>query len=118
MSRIDVLIHEFIKLHNGEAMNSREIERALLKRCAAIARGQEQLPRDQREANFVRVAGMILVSKRPTEAARLMASSSAYFEDHPSDLVLPEEVVRKGWVISLPRLRAMLIQELAPPHSS
>lgn len=93
-------------------MDSREQERLLLVRCAAIARGQEHVVRDQREANFVHVAGMILGSKLPQESERLMKSSASYFKDNLGEAIPPEEVVRKGWVISLPRLRSMLLHEL------
>lgn len=93
-------------------MDSREQERVLLTRCASIARGLEHVVRDQREANFVRIAGMILVSKFPADSERLIAASRDYFQAYPSELVSPEEVVRKGWVISLPRLRSMLVHEL------
>jgi hypothetical protein len=43
---------------------------------------------------------------------RLMAASQDYFDQHPGERLDPEDVVRKGWVASLPRLRDMLREQL------
>lgn len=89
-------------------MDSREVERALLNRCAAVAKGELAYADDQREANVFRLASMILRSELPAEAARLMAASNMYFQVHPADRVASETILKNGWVMSLPRLRSML----------
>ena len=93
-------------------MTSRDVERALLNRCAAAAMGELAHASDQREANVFRLASMVLRPRMPSEAARLMTASERYFKQHPSDLLASGDVVRNGWVLSVPRLRDMLTMQL------
>ena len=93
-------------------MTARENESALLTRCAVAAREAAPAARDQREANVFRVAAMVVQSRFPSESGRLMRASEQYFATHPAERLASEQVVRKGWVVSLPRLRDMLSQQL------
>ncbi|TDF52834.1 hypothetical protein [Cupriavidus sp. L7L] len=93
-------------------MTARDEERKVLDRCEAASRGDVSVAADQREANVFRVAAMVLQSRFPMEAARMMAASDQYFRTHPADLVPSAEVVRNGWVWGLPRLRDMLTMQL------
>lgn len=68
---------------------ARDIEAAMLSRCAAVAR-----------------LGAAVADARDSAAER-------YFAEHPQDRMEPAEVVRCGWVASLPRLRDMLGRKLA-----
>ncbi|MCM0754212.1 hypothetical protein M7784_03000 [Desulfovibrio aminophilus] len=90
-------------------MTARDVESALLSRCAAVARG-DAAPKalDQREANVFRVASMIVWTRFPSESQLLEQVSAEYFAEHPDAKLPSEEVVRNGWVTSLPRLRDML----------
>ena len=63
-----------------DAMTVRDSEAALLARCATVAREATPSARDQHEANVFRLA----------------------------ERLDPAEVVRKGWVSTLPRLRDRL----------
>jgi hypothetical protein len=87
---------------------AREFEAEMLKRCVAAARGLLQAAQDQREANVFRLAGMVLYSRFLAESKHLTMVSERYFVEHKNDLLPGDEVVQKGWVISLPRLRDML----------
>jgi hypothetical protein len=80
----------------------------MLARCTAVARGRMADVRGPEEANVFRVAAMVVQSRYPNESASLRDASDRYFLRHPGDRVEASEVVRKGWVISLPRLRDML----------
>lgn len=93
-------------------MTARELEAALLTRCATAAREVASAARDQREANVFRLAAMVVQSRFPHESRRLMQASEQYFTRHPHERLAPEEVVRNGWVLSLPRLRDMLSHQL------
>lgn len=93
-------------------MTARDVESALLARCSAVARGSDPSARDQREANVFRLAAMVIQSRFPDESARLMQASEQYFASHPTEKLAPAEVVRKGWVLNLPRLRDMLSHRL------
>lgn len=93
-------------------MAARDIESALLAQCAAIAQGGAHDAQDQREANVFRLAAMVLQSRHPRESQQLMQASNRYFGEHPGELLPSVDVVRQGWVISLPRLRDMLSQRL------
>lgn len=94
-------------------MTAREAEREMLRRCASVARAASAMAFDQKEANVFRLAAMVVQSRFPKEAAQLMQVSDGCFSSHPADLLPAAEVVRRGWVISLPRLRDRLIRELA-----
>lgn len=93
-------------------MAAREAESALLNRCSVVAREPAQSAQDQREANVFRLAAMVIRSRFPGEAMWLMQASERYFAVHPNEKLAPAEVVRKGWVLSLPRLRDMLSHRL------
>jgi len=93
-------------------MTARETESALLARCSVVARELTQSAQDQREANVFRLAAMVVQSRFPSESMCLMRASERYFDAHPNERLAPAEVVRKGWVLSLPRLRDMLSHRL------
>lgn len=93
-------------------MSSRDVEQTLLSRCAAAANGELARATDQREANVFRLASMVLRPRMPSEADRLLTASESYFNQHPADLVASGDVVRNGWVLSVPRLRDMLTMRL------
>jgi hypothetical protein len=83
-------------------------------RCVAVAKEGSQSAEDQREANVFRLAAMVIQPRRghTTESKRLMQASEQYVAVHPTEELEPGEVVRKGWIISLPRLRDMLSARL------
>lgn len=84
-------------------------EAAMLDRCVAVARSERVCEAlDGREANVLRVAAMVVQSRFPAESKRLMECAVSYFAVHPDALAPAAEVVRKGDVISLPRLRDSL----------
>lgn len=93
-------------------MTARDAESALLARCSAVAREVAQSAHDQREANVFRLAAMVVQSRFPSESMCLMRASERYFDSHPNERLAPADVVRKGWVLSLPRLRDMLSRRL------
>lgn len=93
-------------------MTARDAESALLARCSAVARGGAQSAQDQREANVFRLAAMVVQSRFPSESMCLMRASERYFDSHQNERLAPADVVRKGWVLSLPRLRDMLSHRL------
>lgn len=94
-------------------MTARDVESALLTRCAAVAREVAPTAQDQREANVFRLASMVVRSEFPRESNSLMLASEQYFATHPNESLLPDAVVRNGWVLSLPRLRDMLCHRLS-----
>lgn len=93
-------------------MNSRELEKILLDRCVFVAQHPGATAGNGAEANVFRLAGSVLRSRLPAEASRLKAVSAAYFEQHPNEQLPTAEVVRRGLVVSMPRLRDMLSQKL------
>jgi hypothetical protein len=93
-------------------MTARDVESALLARCSAVAREATQTAQDQKEANVFQLAAMVVQSQFPTESKCLMQASDRYFAAHPNERLSSAEVVRRGWVMSLPRLRDMLSRQL------
>ncbi len=102
-------------------MTPREVESALLARCSVVARETNETSeasemmwgaQDQREANVFQLAAMILPSRFPAESKCLIQASERYFASHPNERLTSAEVVRRGWVVSLPRFRDMLSHQL------
>lgn len=89
-------------------MTARDIESAMLDRCVAVAQEAGQSALNQREANVFWLAAMVIVNQFPSASKRLMQASEQYFSVHPSEKIDPEDVIRNGWVITLPRLRDRL----------
>lgn len=102
-------------------MNARDTESVLLDRCTAVA-GQAspavQAAQNAREANVFHLAALVLRPHFPQAAAQWQQASRLYFAAHPQEQVDLPEVVRKGWVVSLPRLRDMLSQRLRGMQAS
>lgn len=92
-------------------MTARDVESALLARCSSVAREATQSAQDQREANVFRLAAMVVQSRFPVESRCLLQASEQYFALHPNERLAPADVVRKGWIFSLPRLRDMLTHQ-------
>lgn len=71
-----------------------------------------QAAENAREANVFHLAAMVLRPHFPQAAAQWQQASRLYFAAHPQEQMDLPEIVRKGWVASLPRLRQMLSQRL------
>ncbi len=93
-------------------MTARSVELKMLDRCVAAAKGASSEAQNQQEANVFRLAAMVLGHRFPVECGNLMAVSNHYFALHPGEQLPPAEVVNKGWVFGLSRLRDMLSKKL------
>jgi hypothetical protein len=91
---------------------ARKTEAQMLAACVRATQSESFDAAGEEEANVFRLAATVLFSKNPTESARLLSASDRYFSQHPEQKLPPAEVVNKGWVSSLPRLRDMLRAEL------
>jgi hypothetical protein len=109
---IGTIAHCVVLPQEPPVVNARDLESALLARCALAAREAGPGPQDQREANVFRLAAMVIHSRFPDEGQCLMRASEQYFVAHPHERLAPAEVVRQGWVLNLPRLRDMLSHQL------
>jgi hypothetical protein len=98
-------------------ISARDVEQALLARCVAVARDAAQDALDQKEANVFLLAASVIRSRCPAEAARLSQASAQYFAAHPEEQLFPAEVVRRGWVVTLPRFRDLLLRRLQQGES-
>jgi hypothetical protein len=94
----------------GIDTNPRNREARMLDRCAMVANdgSTTMIPSDGREANVFRVASMVIQSRYPIESKRLMDSAERYYFVRPLDRAPAVDVIHRGDVISLPRLRDML----------
>lgn len=88
--------------------SAREREERLIARCVEAAHASFATAADAVEANVFRLAGMVSRTEYPDECKNLLAVSQRYFDAYPDALVHPEEVIRQGWLVSLPRLRDLL----------
>lgn len=93
-------------------MNARDLEAALIERCSVAAREQAQAARNQQEANVFYLAAMLVRSRFPCASSSLLQASDRYFAVHPDERLAPCDIVRKGWIPSLPRMRDMLAHRL------
>lgn len=92
---------------------SRDVESGQLDRCLAVANGHAQNPAlDVREANVFCLTAMVLRPRFPDEAVRLTQSGERYFDAHPSERLGAAVIIQKGWILDLPRWRAMLVRRL------
>ena len=79
-----------------------------LYRCTAVAHGKLLAAQNQREAHVFPVAAALVLSQFPRQSQCLLRASEPYFAAPPGRQLAVTEVVGKGRVPSLPRLRAML----------
>ena len=93
-------------------MSGRESEAVMLDRCRGVAMRGAEGASDQREANVFRLAAMLVRARHPLSSAGLMAASERYFLAHPDERLAAEDVLRRGWLTSLPRLRDLLEAQL------
>lgn len=93
-------------------MDARQHEEKLVARCFAVASGDATAPIDEREANVFRIVATILGPQHAAEADRLLAVSSAWFLAHNVEALPAAEVVRRGWIVSLPRMRQFVCRAL------
>ena len=92
--------------------NPREAEEVMLMSCLEVAQGVRAMPCSAQQANVMRVAAMVIGKSFPVSHKRLSAAAARDFEAHPGDKVESAEVVRLGWVSTLPRLRDRLEHKL------
>ncbi len=102
----------FMRLLGVVVRSAREVEEALLMACLEIASSLRGMPCSAKEANVVCVAAVIIGSGFPVSRKRLMDAAMRYFEMHADAKVEKAEVVRRGWVLNLPRLRDRLERKL------
>jgi hypothetical protein len=104
------------KLSEQATSDARQVEAAWLGFCVSAAqpvqKGPHVLAQDERQANVLRVAGLVIQSRFPQEAKRMLAVGNAYLSAHPDHQLHASEVIRRGWVTNLPRLRDMLSRSL------
>lgn len=94
--------------------DAREAEAELMNRCILAAHGEIRVADNARDANVFRVAAMVLPEGLGAQSRRLAAAAQAFFDSAPAEELDSGEVVRRGWVISLPRLRQTLASLLDP----
>lgn len=92
--------------------NPREAEEVMLMSCLEVAQGVREMPCSAQQANVMRVAAMVIGRSFPASQKRLSAAAARYFEAHPGEAVESAEIVRRGWVSNLPRLRDRLERKL------
>jgi len=85
----------------------------MLDRCALVARGDHPAALDEREANLLRLASMLVRPRSAEASARLRRAADAFFVNEPAALRDSGEMIRLGWLISLPRFRELLDSRLA-----
>lgn len=93
-------------------MDPRDTEHAMLERCALVARSENAVAADAREANVFRLAGMVVRSQFPAPSARLRDAGERYFVTHPDEMLSAAQVLKNNWIVGLPRLRDMLSHRL------
>lgn len=94
-------------------MTSRNTEQRLVQTCVRVAAGEHTSSLDKQTANIIRLAAMLVRSNHPAASMRLRDVASDYFAGHGMSPLATEELLRRGWVISLPRFRSILDRELA-----
>jgi len=93
-------------------MNARDKEQAMLDTCKLIAAGRMCIPETSEQANVVNIAAMLCSSADAVASDRLHDAAARYFDKHPDAHLSTQEVLKRGWKISLPRFRSMLEKQV------
>ncbi len=96
---------------------SREREATFIALCVNVARGAKIAPLSQADANVLAAAATITSSRFPVESARMKRVSEEYFAQHPKQALPLPEMVRRGWVMGVPRFRDFLMREMRKESS-
>jgi len=86
-------------------------EDAVLARCEAAARGALGQAADASEASLFLLAAALLPARYEANSQRLRSAAQPY--ETAGATVDAGEVVRRGWIVSLPRFRHGLAERLA-----
>lgn len=97
-----------------DLVSARDAEAWLAARCRQLAADPDGIAQDVREANALRLAAMLLGPGLQAEAQCLLRACERYFAEHAEERLPAAEVLRRGWVASLPRLRETLRRSLRP----
>lgn len=92
-------------------LTAREAEERLLNFCILALKG-ETVPQNEKEANVLRLASYFIAPAFPEYSKKLATLSDQYFSNHPNEIISSGEMVRRGYVIGLPRFRDMLARKL------
>lgn len=84
----------------------------MLETCRQIAEGNHIDITSDAQANVVSVAAKLCRSKNEQAARELQDAALHWFEYHPDTELSTQQVIQRGWIISLPRFRSMLDREL------
>lgn len=93
-------------------LSARSREMQLLDLCHHVAAVQLQQALTDEQANVLHVASMLIFNDRPEKSDRLRAAAQAHFNAHPESEVSTQEVVRKRWIIGLPRFQRALLERM------
>jgi len=93
--------------------SARLAEAQALERCLMVIRGQLLSAENFQEANVFRVAASLIRSRCERSAQLLRSASQAHFSLHPQTSALDTgEVIRRGWVMGLPRFANALAKKM------
>lgn len=92
--------------------HARDLEAEMLSLCARAAAGEAVAATTEAQANVLELAARVLSGPRDV-CDRLNRAAAAFFRDHPEAARLdPEAMVRRGWILGVPRLRDALDRTL------
>jgi hypothetical protein len=89
-------------------VSARDAEARWLRRCVAAATDATVEPADEAEANRFFVAALLLRSTHREASEQLMRTAERYLSAHALKRLAVEDMLRRGWVPPLPRMRSML----------
>lgn len=92
--------------------SSRQIEGELIVYCARVACGEKVAVSTQREANVLAVAAKALGGQFHAERERMREAAESYLCAHENERLGTSEVIRAGWVVSLPRMNDFLTRQI------
>jgi len=96
----------------ASTMNARDQEQIMLDTCKQITTSGCVVRLDNKQANVVNVAAMLCSSAAPALSNQLLDAANNYFNNHPLERLSTQEVLRRRWIINLPRFRSMLEKQL------
>lgn len=92
-------------------VTARETEKEIIACCCDVAE-RKTVHINEASANVLNLSATLLKREFPISSAAMQAASDLYFATAEHHLLTTAQILRKSWIISLPRLKSRLATAL------
>lgn len=97
----------------GEPMLSARMKESIVNDCIIRAASGENVALNNVTANVLGLSAVLLKREFPVHAEKMFSACERYFTSTKNERLTAKQVLANKWIISLPRLKAMLTAGLA-----